>query len=212
MDGNATDPKQDDRALELCNFPECTQRLTKYAVKCVCGVKYCSKACKRKEEKSSFDTEYETKITSHLYHCDKILSFKKILSLKKKVAIDNPIFSIISNRYKTYQEYLIINKLILSLTEKKLSTTTTRSINYSTQKPNVFGIYIDPKLTLFIYNKEKNNSNNFLKKILHKCIVCYKNADQRCQRCKAVSYCGRECQIKDWPQHKKNCKLKPEKK
>jgi hypothetical protein len=28
-----------------------------------------------------------------------------------------------------------------------------------------------------------------------------------CSRCKIVSYCSRECQVKDWPDHKKNCKV-----
>jgi hypothetical protein len=28
-----------------------------------------------------------------------------------------------------------------------------------------------------------------------------------CSRCKIVSYCSRECQMKDWPDHKKHCKV-----
>jgi hypothetical protein len=28
-----------------------------------------------------------------------------------------------------------------------------------------------------------------------------------CSRCKIVSYCSRECQLKDWPDHKKHCKV-----
>lgn len=28
----------------------------------------------------------------------------------------------------------------------------------------------------------------------------------RCSRCQIVSYCNRECQVKDWPKHKTTCK------
>lgn len=35
----------------------------------------------------------------------------------------------------------------------------------------------------------------------------YKQEDLKmCSRCKVVSYCSRECQVKDWPAHKKMCK------
>jgi hypothetical protein len=34
-----------------------------------------------------------------------------------------------------------------------------------------------------------------------------KDALKLCSRCKVVSYCSRECQEKDWPDHKKHCKV-----
>ncbi|PSN56601.1 Zinc finger MYND domain-containing protein 10 [Blattella germanica] len=36
------------------------------------------------------------------------------------------------------------------------------------------------------------------------CIACGEPAVRKCSRCKA-SYCGRECQVKNWPQHKSSC-------
>ncbi|XP_064475140.1 uncharacterized protein LOC135389098 [Ornithodoros turicata] len=36
------------------------------------------------------------------------------------------------------------------------------------------------------------------------CFVCGKKADLRCSVCKVV-YCSRECQVKDWPEHLKEC-------
>jgi hypothetical protein len=37
---------------------------------------------------------------------------------------------------------------------------------------------------------------------------CRSGADLKlCSRCKIVSYCSRECQMKDWPDHKKHCKV-----
>jgi hypothetical protein len=42
-----------------------------------------------------------------------------------------------------------------------------------------------------------------------KCDDCWtipKEALRLCSRCKVVSYCSKECQLKDWPDHKKHCK------
>lgn len=27
----------------------------------------------------------------------------------------------------------------------------------------------------------------------------------KCSRCHAISYCGKECQVEDWPRHRYNC-------
>eukprot|EP00798_Chlamydomonas_sp_ICE-L_P018484 gene18484-24980_t len=48
-------------------------------------------------------------------------------------------------------------------------------------------------------------------KIPKVCQVCGRAEDntmrmQTCQSCRAISYCGRECQKKDWPTHKSMCK------
>ncbi|KDR68103.1 hypothetical protein GALMADRAFT_257343 [Galerina marginata CBS 339.88] len=42
------------------------------------------------------------------------------------------------------------------------------------------------------------------------CFTCNQNPDsnkeyQRCAKCRVVVYCSRECQKKDWPNHKKAC-------
>lgn len=42
------------------------------------------------------------------------------------------------------------------------------------------------------------------------CHCCQKTSDEKlptCSRCKIVGYCNRECQRKDWPKHKLECKL-----
>jgi MYND finger len=38
-----------------------------------------------------------------------------------------------------------------------------------------------------------------------KCPVCGKEGTKRCGQCMKISYCSRECQRKDWKNHKKNC-------
>ncbi|KAL3903724.1 MAG: hypothetical protein SGARI_005249 [Bacillariaceae sp.] len=45
------------------------------------------------------------------------------------------------------------------------------------------------------------------------CLECYRCKKKgtpkefmRCSRCKQTTYCGRECQLKDWPDHKIPCK------
>ena len=44
--------------------------------------------------------------------------------------------------------------------------------------------------------------------VKHRCFVCNSpNAVKACGSCKCAFYCSRECQQKDWPSHKKLCKL-----
>ena len=38
------------------------------------------------------------------------------------------------------------------------------------------------------------------------CASCQGSAGVTCTGCRSVHYCGRECQLKDWPGHKKVCK------
>jgi hypothetical protein len=38
---------------------------------------------------------------------------------------------------------------------------------------------------------------------------CTDTATKKCNRCKLVGYCSRECQVASWKVHKKNCKTKP---
>ncbi len=40
------------------------------------------------------------------------------------------------------------------------------------------------------------------------CPVCYsEDCRHKCSRCKAVSYCSKECQVGDWPTHRKVCNV-----
>lgn len=41
---------------------------------------------------------------------------------------------------------------------------------------------------------------------LRVCKVCGKEAPYRCTRCKLTRYCSKECQKKDWAEHKKDCR------
>lgn len=37
------------------------------------------------------------------------------------------------------------------------------------------------------------------------CPVCRKRATKACTGCDAISYCSKECQVENWPDHKKTC-------
>ena len=37
------------------------------------------------------------------------------------------------------------------------------------------------------------------------CVVCGKEAGSRCSRCRRQRYCGRQCQLDHWQQHKLVC-------
>ncbi|XP_026746197.1 zinc finger MYND domain-containing protein 10-like [Trichoplusia ni] len=38
-----------------------------------------------------------------------------------------------------------------------------------------------------------------------KCAKCGDKATKKCSRCKTEWYCGRECQVQQWPKHKEIC-------
>lgn len=40
-----------------------------------------------------------------------------------------------------------------------------------------------------------------------KCAECGQPAPKRCSRCQSEWYCRRECQVKNWPKHKKACDI-----
>jgi hypothetical protein len=59
-----------------------------------------------------------------------------------------------------------------------------------------------------IHKKIKKELGAVFKMDKHTCKVCYKTSTEKCSQCKAAHYCSRECQKKDWKEHKKICLLK----
>lgn len=41
---------------------------------------------------------------------------------------------------------------------------------------------------------------------LHECLQCQQAAVKKCFQCKRAYYCCRECQVKDWPRHRVDCR------
>ena len=44
--------------------------------------------------------------------------------------------------------------------------------------------------------------------VVNQCAVCGKEDTKACSRCKVTAYCGKSCQIADWPRHKAQCKAR----
>lgn len=42
-----------------------------------------------------------------------------------------------------------------------------------------------------------------------RCCCCGQEAQSACQKCMVAKYCTRQCQLGDWPTHKKYCPGKP---
>ncbi|KAL7034709.1 hypothetical protein ACKWTF_008068 [Chironomus riparius] len=54
----------------------------------------------------------------------------------------------------------------------------------------------------FEEHQSKNREDNASRKL---CTTCQKPAEKKCSRCEVVFYCCRECQVKDWVNHKEKC-------
>lgn len=63
------------------------------------------------------------------------------------------------------------------------------------------------KMSDYTHKLAKKKRNEATKEgSYRKCAVCNKDASKRCSGCYLVWYCGRECQISGWNDHKKECK------
>jgi hypothetical protein len=71
-----------------------------------------------------------------------------------------------------------------------------------------FDGFNDESIISFI-DESKNKKLLLKKKDLELCSICEiahpKSYFKRCAKCKSKRYCGKECQRKDWPIHKKVC-------
>jgi hypothetical protein len=94
-----------------------------------------------------------------------------------------------------YQKRLEIYRRISPLYKEELS----RSYNFS------FDSFDDTKSPA-----DFKRDDHIYVRCNAKCDDCWtipKEALKLCSRCKIVSYCSKECQMKDWPDHKKHCKV-----
>ncbi len=63
-----------------------------------------------------------------------------------------------------------------------------------------------PNLPRFVtYHREKAMDALKSKRICKNCDA--EDCHLKCAKCKGVSYCNRDCQVTDWPKHKKICKI-----
>ncbi|ALC45202.1 CG11253 [Drosophila busckii] len=61
---------------------------------------------------------------------------------------------------------------------------------------------------LEIQSKETGAGGDVPEENTKKCATCQKVAKKKCANCKQIQYCSRDCQLKDWPQHKSKCIVK----
>ena len=63
------------------------------------------------------------------------------------------------------------------------------------------------KMTAYTHKLAKKKRDEAAKEgTYRKCTGCQKDTSKRCSGCYLVWYCGRECQISSWNDHKKECK------
>ncbi|CAL6084910.1 MYND_finger domain-containing protein [Hexamita inflata] len=83
-----------------------------------------------------------------------------------------------------------------------LSGGTVKSSATNEQIINTICIEIFTKIKAFNVNTQ--TLENDYDKVFPMC-TCGQTAKFRCAKCKQIWYCGRECQVKDWKEHKKTC-------
>jgi len=92
------------------------------------------------------------------------------------------------------------------LIEDNTSTTTVRRKEFISKYLSEAEKYCQDKESN-LFQKIEKLKRNILE---YKCNVCLKAPTKeksllRCSKCKAVRYCGRDCQVADWPKHKLGC-------
>ncbi|XP_044735852.1 zinc finger MYND domain-containing protein 10 [Chrysoperla carnea] len=99
----------------------------------------------------------------------------------------------------------IKQKILSSISKKLKSMTITHAKRFFTTNKDEL---------LEIANSLNDAYNtDFLEKMIEKsennqgqiCAGCGRNGLKKCSKCKNEWYCGRECQVNHWPQHKENC-------
>lgn len=56
--------------------------------------------------------------------------------------------------------------------------------------------------------KWRTSESGHKTRVSDKCDKCGSKENlKNCSKCHTVAYCGRECQVSDWPKHKQICKF-----
>jgi len=81
---------------------------------------------------------------------------------------------------------------------------------YSSEESLLTTIPLTPEQVIEISTKLAERLESMIpsaqdEKSVFLCSVCLKPGEHRCSGCRSVVYCGRDCQVKDWTSHKKDC-------
>jgi hypothetical protein len=73
----------------------------------------------------------------------------------------------------------------------------------------LYPFLLKKKISLFLEEKKTplftSDLKTFHKKKMYFCSICGKSGAITCSGCKIATYCGKECQKKDWSNHRANC-------
>ncbi|SBS96970.1 MYND finger protein, putative [Plasmodium malariae] len=104
---------------------------------------------------------------------------KKIISLLNNITIEKDVLRNISDMYLSIYEV-----------DQQINTKNNRNSKENDEQEK---------------KTECNEGEEAIFDDLYLCNICKENAELQCSQCKRIYYCSKECQMKDWFNHREVC-------